>query len=259
MRNMRIVPMLGLAILWQVASAYCAEDMPYDHVHLNSTDPDQAASWYAEHMNGESMDAKGRLRFGTTQVIFFKREPGFAGSAGSVIDHIGFSFRNLDAKMTSFRESGVKILAEPKEVPGKFKYGFVEDPWGTKIEVMEDPETIGFHHIHLSGPDPTGILDWYENAFGGQRTKYKGLLDAINYDGVWLLAMRSRQPLAPSNGRSIDHLGWGVRDMDADAATLKEKGVPFTMEPRPFNPKIAIAIAFVEGPGGVKIELVQRP
>ena len=246
------------ALTWIATLA--AEEMPYDHVHLNSTDPDEAVAWYAKHMDGvASNHQKGRLRFGTTQFIFFKREAGFAGSAGSVIDHIGFSFRDLDAKMNSFRDSGIKILAEPKDVAGKFKYGFIEDPWGTKIEVMEDHETLGFHHIHLSGPDPIVILDWYQNAFGGERTRYKGLLDALNYQGVWLLAMRSRQPVVPSDGRAIDHLGWGVRDMDAEAKALKKKGVPFTMEPRPFNPKIAIAIAFVEGPGGVKIELVQRP
>lgn len=242
-----------------VAPMVHAETMPYDHMHLIATDPDAAVAWYAEHMDGETVEAKGRLRFGSTMVIFFKRDPGFEGSEGSSVDHIGFSFRDLDAKMKSFEEAGIKILAEAKEVPGKFKYAFVEDPWGTKIEVMEDLETLGFHHIHLKGPEPAKMLDWYENAFGGERTKYKGMLDAINYDGVWLLAQGAKEPLAPTKDRAIDHLGWGVNDMDADAKTLKEKGVKFTMEPRPFNPEIAIAIAFVEGPGGVRIELVQRP
>ena len=161
--------------------------------------------------------------------------------------------------MKSFEEAGIKILAKTIEVPGKFKFAFIEDPWGTKIEVMEDLETLGFHHIHLKGPEPDKMLDWYENAFGGERTKYKGMLDALNYNGVWLLAQGAKEPLAPTKDRAIDHLGWGVIDMDADAKTLKEKGVKFTMEPRPFNPEIAIAIAFVEGPNGVRIELVQRP
>ncbi|GJM27327.1 MAG: hypothetical protein DHS20C16_37420 [Phycisphaerae bacterium] len=249
---------LAMAFLL-VAPVVHAKTMPYDHMHLIATDPDAAVAWYAEHMDGETVEAAGRLRFGSTMVIFFKRDPGFDGSEGSSVDHIGFSFRDLDAKMKSFEDAGIKILAAAKEVPGKFKYAFIEDPWGTKIEVMEDLETLGFHHIHLKGPEPDKMLDWYENAFGGERTKYKGMLDALNYDGVWLLAQGAKEPQAATEGRAIDHLGWGVNDMDADAKTLKDKGVKFTMEPRPFNPEIAIAIAFVEGPGGVRIELVQRP
>ena len=180
-------------------------------------------------------------------------------SEGSSVNHIGFSFEDLDAKVEELRAAGVKITAEPREL-GPIKFGFVEDPWGTRIEVMQDPETLGFHHIHLMGTNPTEILDWYQNALGGERTRYAGMLDALKYGDVWLLAQRSREEMAPTQGRAVDHLGWGVADMEADAKALKEKGVTFTMEPRPFNrPEVAVAIAFVEGPGGVRIELVQRP
>ena len=241
-----------------LSGAAVAETMPYDHLHLIATDPAEAVEWYAKYMGGEKMDSDSRLRFGPTLVIFFKRDAGFEGSDGSSVDHIGFSFPDLDAKMKEFEAAGIKILGEVREVAGKFKFGFIEDPWGTKIEVMEDPETLGFHHIHVAGSEPTEILDWYENAFGGERTKYYGLLDAVKYDDIWLLAMK-KDNVTPSKDRSIDHLGWGVKDMEADAKMLKEKGVKFTMEPRPFNPEVAIAIAFVEGPDGVRIELVQRP
>ena len=122
---------------------------------------------------------------------------------------------------------------------------------------MEDEETLGFHHIHLSSAEPAKTLDWYENVFGGERTKYKGMLDALRYGTVWLLAQNSRgEEVAPTQGRAIDHLGWGFADLDAAAVVLKSKGVNFTMEPRPFRD---LKIAFIEGPDGVRIELVQRP
>lgn len=259
MIRLQSLVILLIALAACPATIALAEDFPYDHMHLIATDPEAAVQWYAKHMGGEDVGRPDRLRFGSTWFIFFKRDAGFAGSEGSAVDHIGFSFTDLEAKMQSFRDAGIEVLADVKEVPGKFKYAFVEDPWGTKIEVMQDLETLGFHHIHLKGPKPGEILDWYQNAFGGERTKYKGMLDAINYGGVWLLAQGAPEAQAPTKDRSIDHLGWGVRDMDADAKALKEKGVKFTMEPRPFRPEIAIAIAFVEGPGGVRIELVQRP
>ncbi len=247
-----------------VAGATCiaaaAATFPYDHVHLSADDTAKAVAWYVTNLGGEDMGKPDRLRFGETLVIFFKKGPGLEGSEGSSVDHIGFSFPDLAAKMKQFQESGVKIVAEVKEVPGKFKYAFIEDPWGTKIEVMEDPETLGFHHIHLKGPEPAAILDWYVNAFGGERTKYKDMLDAVKYGNVWLVAQNSNDELAATKGRSLDHLGWQTRDLDAAAIELKGKGVKFTMEPRPLgDPKAGIKIAFVEGPGGVSIELVQRP
>ena len=45
--------------------------------------------------------------------------------------------------------------------------------------------------------------------------------------------------------------------MEAAAKTLSGKGVNFTIKPTHF--KKDLIIAFVEGPGGVRIELVQRP
>ena len=44
-----------------------------------------------------------------------------------------------------------------RDVPGLFKIAFIFDPWGTRIELAEDPDYLGFHHIHLSAaarPDP---------------------------------------------------------------------------------------------------------
>jgi catechol 2,3-dioxygenase-like lactoylglutathione lyase family enzyme len=236
-----------------------AETLPYDHMHMVASDPAAAVQWYAKYMGGEDVGRADRLKFGDTWFIFMKKDAGFPGSSGSSVDHIGISFPDLDAKMKEFVAAGLKTTGEIKSL-GALKYGFVEDPWGTLVEVMQDPETLGFNHIHLVGPDPEGILDWYENAFGGTRAKFKGVLPALKYGGVWILVTPSQEERAPTKGRSIDHLGWEVPDMAKTAKELKEKGVTFTMEPRDFpNKDIAIAIAFVEGPGGARIELVQRP
>ena len=47
-----------------------------------------------------------------------------------------------------------------RDLPGIFKIGFVEDPWGTRIEVVQDPELLGLHHIHMRGPDTEAIFTW---------------------------------------------------------------------------------------------------
>ena len=239
-----------------VAHVAVGAEAVYHHVHLAAPYPEAAAQWYIEHMGCEVMrDRQDRCQFGAMYLAFRPGSPE-GGSDGSAIHHIGFSFTDLAARMQQFEAAGVKITGESRDVRGLFKFAFVEYPWGAKIEVMEEHETLGFHHIHLKGPEPEKIFDWYESSFGGERTQYKGLLPALLYDDVWLLVQGSSEEMAPTRGRAIDHLGWGYTDLEAAAEELKAKGVKFTMEVRPFR---NFKIAFVEGPGGVSIELVEFP
>ena len=41
-----------------------------------------------------------------------------------------------------------------RDLPGLFKYGFVFDPWGTRIELVEDAETLGYVNSAPSGRSP---------------------------------------------------------------------------------------------------------
>src|SRR5439155_7747156 len=153
--------------------------LPYDHIHLNAPDTAAAVDWYEKNFGGVRFDeAADRLLFGSTRLIFLRRANG-EPSTGSSIDHIGFSFADLDAKMKEFEANGVKIVTPVREVQGLFKLGFVEDPWGTRIEVVQDPELLGLHHIHMRGPDPEAIFTWLLAKFGGERAQLKGRLDAV--------------------------------------------------------------------------------
>ena len=85
----------------------------------------------------------------------------------------------------------------------------MQDPFGVKLELVEDAELLGFHHIHLRVPDPEAALACHVQMFGGERSKLKGRLDAVIYANpdVWLLAQKA-DGAAPSQGRAINHLGW---------------------------------------------------
>jgi hypothetical protein len=58
---------------------------------------------------------------------------------------------------------------------------------------------------------------------------------------------------AATKGRSIDHISWGFKDLEAESSRLKSQDVKFTMEPTNFGSGM---IAFVLDPSGVLIELV---
>jgi catechol 2,3-dioxygenase-like lactoylglutathione lyase family enzyme len=59
-------------------------------------------------------------------------------------------------------------------------------------------------------------------------------------------------PVTPYQG--LDHFGLQVSGIDAIVAELKAKGAQFTMEPTNIRP--GVRIAFIRGPQGVSIELV---
>ena len=56
--------------------------------------------------------------------------------------------------------------------------------------------------------------------------------------------------------RGLDHLALAVDDLDAVVADLKGKGATFIMEPTRLNPKLRIS--FIQGPSGVRVEVLQR-
>src|SRR5499427_10218300 len=149
------------------AISVAAQTFPYDHIHVNVPDPAAAANWYEKNFGGRRItEAPDRLMFGSTRFMFLRRANA-KPSAGSAIDHVGFSFADLDAKMKEFEAAGVKVVTPVRDVAGLFKLGFVEDPWGTRIEVVQDPDKLGLHHVHLRGPDPAAVLAFYKDKLAG--------------------------------------------------------------------------------------------
>lgn len=234
---------------------------PYDHIHLTADSAQEAVNWYVKHFGGTASRFQGsmdtslpidRVKYGDISVIFFDRAP-TAGSVGSSADHFSFSMPNVDQVVAQVVADGGTQLGEIIEFSG-MKIGFVEDPWGTKLELIDDPNLRGMHHLHLSSPNPEQTLAWYASAFGGENKTFAGALPGLHYGDIWLFVAAATGELAATQGRSFDHLGWKFDDLDAAAQTLRSQGIEFTMEPRDFR---NIRIAFVEGPDGVRIELVQ--
>ena len=233
------------------------ETLLYDHVHMAVPDPQAAAQWYHDHLGGEEVDGRDeRLLFGTTRLIW-QQSPDRRPSTGGVIDHLGFSCADLDAKLSELEAEGATITTPRRDVEGLFPLSFVEDPWGVRLELIEDPQHLGFHHIHLRSPEPKIALQWYADQFGGVRTPLRGRLDGILYPGnTWLLV--SRGETFPSSEGAIDHLGWRALDLDPKMGELRGKGVEITREPMGLTfVNGQISFFFVGGPSGAS-ELVQR-
>jgi hypothetical protein len=181
-------------------------------------------------------------------------------SAGSTISR-RFSVPDLDAKMKELEAAGVKITTPARDVPGLFKLAFLEDPWGARIEVVQDPELLGLHHIHMRGGNPEEVITWLLGKFGGKRQQLKGRIDAVRYDAdgfssMWILVQKGEAE--PSIGHAIDHIGWRSTGPLADTINgLRAKKVEVTSEPRAKLATVADQLLVVAGP--YRIELVERP
>jgi catechol 2,3-dioxygenase-like lactoylglutathione lyase family enzyme len=229
-----------------------------DHIHLGVSDQPKAVEWYKKHFAGQTMtEGADRLMLGDTRLIFQKNEMP-QPSAGSVLDHIGFSVADVDATIRQLAADGVKVTSQPRDIPNLFKIAFVEDPWGTRIEIVQDSQKLGLHHVHLRDADPASALAWYVDKFGGKAGKLRGQIDGIQYGDVWVLAQKGEA--TPSAGHAIDHIGFRPANVDRAVAGFKAKNVKVTNEPRDLKlpSGTSMRIAFIEGPDAVRIELVQR-
>jgi catechol 2,3-dioxygenase-like lactoylglutathione lyase family enzyme len=245
--------LLGTATV--VIANPAAPNLAIDNVHIRVADPPQARDWYIKHL-GATAGEGNQVYFGKMLIAIVKtdrQQP----SVGSAIDHIGLSFANLDAKMQELQAAGVKILTPARDLPGLFKAAFIEDPWGVKIELAQDAERLGFHHIHLSAPDPDASLKWYEDMLGGRRDKLKGKIDGLRYDGIWLLVAKSGTTAPAASGdRAVMSIGWQVRDINQADTAFTAKGATAVVAPRAIG---NLWYAFYEDPNGARVELLQRP
>jgi lactoylglutathione lyase len=124
--------------------------------------------------------------------------------------------------------------------------------------------TFTYDHIHLRSPDPEATARYYERMFGAEvlRTMQQGKprID-LKLGGANIFiapvtpdAKVNPPPVTPYQG--LDHFGLCVSGIDAVVADLKAKGAEFTMEPTTVRP--GVRIAFLRGPEGVSIELLDR-
>jgi catechol 2,3-dioxygenase-like lactoylglutathione lyase family enzyme len=218
---------LVLALLAGGAMPNWVSATEFRGVRLNVSDPPTAADWYVKHLGGTlgptietGNDAVGdarlihTVRFGKVTLEFapiYVQPPIWPvlGSVGSGVDHLGFAYADLDREMKRFASEGVEIVSGV-EREGPIRYAFIRDRWGTLLELVEDREIHGFHHVHLATTDARATLKWYSDFFGGPVSHYAGVLPGLRYGDVWVLVKTVKVPPAPTLGRSIGQLNWSL-------------------------------------------------
>jgi catechol 2,3-dioxygenase-like lactoylglutathione lyase family enzyme len=249
----------AIVALFAIASPAAAADpvharvTRFDNVHVRVSDPAKATEWYITHLGARGDTLPARVFFGDI-VISIVRTTSPQPSVGSVIDHFAVSFPDVKAKIRELTAAGIKVTPSPHA--GFADAAFIDDPWGARIELLQDPGAVGFHHVHLNVPDPQATMAWYVERVGGERGTLKGTA-GLRYGNVWLLVDKSVTPTAPSAERAIMNVAFRVADVQKAIDELKTKGVQVVTPPTHIKDR-NMWYAFVEGPSGIRTELLQR-
>ena len=121
-----------------------------------------------------------------------------------------------------------------------------------------------FDHIHVFTRDPEGTAKWYEKMFGAEviRTTPGGKpridlkLGGANIFILDVSGDAKAVAAAAHPHTGLDHFGLQVSGIDKVCDALKAKGAVFTRGPETIRP--GTRIAFLNGPDGVSIELLER-
>ncbi len=230
------------------------------HIHLYVSDvPAQQKFWAV--MGGIPV-ANQKLEMIQLPGVFIllRRGETKGGTVGSVVNHLGFVWKDLPAAKAQWQAAGYAI--EPGEDPN---HGYIRGPDGIRVEFSGDPSlqtAVRINHVHLYSPDVAAMQAWYAKVLGAvpgacARAAAADGTDCVDVAGVSLAMSKSDAALEPTAGRSLDHIGFEVKDLPGFLERMKAEGVTITQGLTPSNFVSTMRVAFIADPWGTKMEITE--
>lgn len=229
------------------------------HVHLNVANVDVQKKLWVEHFGAVPLPKEGLNGVKLPgMLILFRQQAPSGASEGTVLDHFGLKVRNLAEVLQRWRAAGYKVQREFKGTEG-FPNAYLIGPDDVKIELQEDtalPVQAISYHLHYILGDHVKLRDWYAETFSLVSRK-RGDHDTADVPGMNLTFSTSKTPpTLGTKGRTVDHVGFEVRNLEAFCKQLEARGVKLDVPYRKM-PERGLAIAFFTDPSGVYIELTE--
>jgi catechol 2,3-dioxygenase-like lactoylglutathione lyase family enzyme len=265
--QMRVLILLAITSVWAAPPA-SAQLMPPNsagvtmgHIHLFVKDVEAQKHFWTATMGGTVVQ-NGQLmliQFPGVYIMLRQADP-TAPPAGSIVDHFGFVMKNLPATMAKWKADGVEI--EQATNPNQ---GYVHGPDGIRVEFFGDPSiahAVEMNHIHFYPVDIPAMQAWYAKTFGGvpgkrARVATPGWIDCDDLPGVNLSFSQGKTALAPTKGRSLDHIGFDIQDLESFVKKLNAQGIMLDEAIRN-APNGTTKVAYLTDPWGTRIELTQN-
>lgn len=117
-------------------------------------------------------------------------------------------------------------------------------------------------HVHLRSPDAAAAAAWYIRVLGatlverrdGPRPRFELSLGGLTLLINVILPGEACGPAPAAPHAGMEHLGFTVVDIDAAAAAFAARGAVFDLPPTTVR---GLRIAFIKGPDGVPVELLE--
>jgi catechol 2,3-dioxygenase-like lactoylglutathione lyase family enzyme len=230
------------------------------HIHLYVSDvPTQQKFWAA--MGGVPTANQGleMIRFPGVFILLRGGQTS-GGTVGSIVNHLGFVWKDLPAAMAKWQAAGYKI--EPGSDPN---HGYIAGPDGIRLEFSGDPSLqvpVKINHVHLYPQDVPAMKAWYAKVVGGVPGKCTpagapDASDCVDVAGVSLAMTKSETKLDPTAGRSLDHIGFEVKNLPEFLKRMEAEGVTITQGITASRFVTTMRVAFIADPWGTKMEITE--
>jgi catechol 2,3-dioxygenase-like lactoylglutathione lyase family enzyme len=113
------------------------------HVHFFGEHNTEMQAWYAKTFGAAVQPAAPGQAFVAARLpgvaLNFSPSPApTVGTQGRALDHIGFEIRDLETFTKKLEADGIPLTVSYRTVPAlNVAIAFIEDPWGTNIELTE--------------------------------------------------------------------------------------------------------------------------
>ncbi|MCE5308809.1 MAG: VOC family protein [Acidobacteriales bacterium] len=185
-------------------------------------------------------------------LLLLQKADSSGASEGSVVNHFAVEVRDMGATLKKLKAAGFDMPTPKPGAAGVFIYG----PGGVKVEVMHNPAlkaNAASHHIHFCQADTVAMQKWYAKTFGG-KPAMRNKFEAVEMPGVNLTFTDFKAGSAPTRGRTLDHIGFEVKNLEAFCKKLEAAGVKFDVPYKRVD-SLNISLAFLTDPWGTYIEL----
>jgi catechol 2,3-dioxygenase-like lactoylglutathione lyase family enzyme len=246
------VALASISPAWAELATPNATGVSMGHIHLAAKDI-QAGRQFFILLGGVPV-SNGSIQMIQFPGVFinYREATPAGGMVGSVVNHFGFHVQSVADTLEKIKPLGLKVEQNNPQ------QAFITGPEDIRVELLEDKtisSPIEMHHVHLFVTDPLEVQAWYVKHFGaiaGKRSRF----DIANIPGAELSFSKADTAQAPTKGRSLDHIGFEVQNLDETVKRLEAEGLKFDIQPR-MAPNGTTKIAFLTDPWGTYIELTQ--
>jgi catechol 2,3-dioxygenase-like lactoylglutathione lyase family enzyme len=224
--------------------------------------------------------------------IFLTKGTPTGGTYGSVVNHVGFLVPNDEEAIAKWKAAGVPAEYLPSAYVPTAKLGYAYSPDDLKVRVNKDkaltePIASPLVMMWVSKSGVPDVEAWYIKNFGAQKgQKINNGMSVVGIPGLRLSVVSSiEDPISktppavgliqgvpptssfmdkllqtnlgvPTKGRTLDHIGFEVTNLEAFCKKLAANGVKFDERYSKSRHKGFASASFTD-PFGVSVELTE--